>query len=64
MPQGEEMLTTNEVARELRVNVKTVRNWILTGELVAIDIGGEYRISRSSLEDFKQRRQTDKRNRN
>jgi excisionase family DNA binding protein len=63
MSQGEEMLTTNEVARELRVNVKTVRNWIQTGELVAIDIGGEYRISRSSLEDFKQRRQTDKRRR-
>ena len=63
MPQNEEMLTTNEVAKELRVNVKTVRNWILTGELVAIDIGGEYRISRSNLEDFKQRRQTDKRRR-
>ena len=63
MPQSEEMLTTNEVAKELRVNVKTVRNWILTGELVAIDIGGEYRITRSSLEDFKQRRQTDKRKR-
>jgi excisionase family DNA binding protein len=63
MPQSDEMLTTNEVAKELRVNVKTVRNWILTGELVAIDIGGEYRISRSNLEDFKQRRQTDKRRR-
>jgi excisionase family DNA binding protein len=63
MPQ-EEMLTTNEVAGELRVNVKTVRNWIVTGELLAIDIGGEYRISRNSLEDFKQRRQTGKRRKN
>ncbi len=57
----EEMLTTEDVAKELRVNVKTVRNWIASGELVAIDIGNEYRISRKNLNDFMQRRQTDKR---
>ncbi len=63
MSQDEEMLTTSEVARELRVNVKTVRNWILSGELVALDIGGEYRISRVNFEKFKEQRQTDKRKR-
>jgi excisionase family DNA binding protein len=61
MSQDEEMLTTDEVAKILRVNVKTVRNWIASGELVAIDIGNEYRISRRNLNDFMQRRQTDKR---
>ncbi len=61
MSQDEEMLTTDEVAKILRVNVKTVRNWIASGELVAIDIGNEYRISRKNLNDFMQRRQTDKR---
>jgi len=61
MSQDEEMLTTDEVAKILRVNVKTVRNWISSGELVAIDIGNEYRISRKNLNDFMQRRQTDKR---
>ena len=61
MSQDEEMLTTDEVAKILRVNVKTVRNWIASGELVAIDIGNEYRISRKNLNEFMQRRQTDKR---
>ena len=28
MPQGEDWLTAEEVAKELKVNVKTVRNWI------------------------------------
>lgn len=63
MSQDEEMLTTDEVAKQLRVNVKTVRNWIATGELVAIDIGNEYRISRTNLNKFMQKRQTDKRDR-
>jgi len=41
------MLTVEEVAKELRVDQKTVRRWIQRGELVAIDIGREYRISGS-----------------
>ena len=61
MPQDDEMLTTDEVAKQLRVNVKTVRNWIATGELVAIDIGNEYRVPRSNLNKFIENRQTDKR---
>lgn len=60
---SEEMLTVEEIAKELRVSPKTVRSWITSGELVALDIGREYRISRSNLEDFKQRRQTDRRKR-
>jgi len=57
----DDMLTVEEVAKELRVDQKTVRRWIQRGELVAIDIGREYRIRRSALDDFISRRQTDKR---
>ncbi len=60
MPQGEDWLTTDEIAKDLKVNVKTVRNWIHSGELVALDVGGEYRISRSDYNNFIQRRKTDK----
>ena len=60
MPQGEDWLTTDEVAKELKVNVKTVRNWIASGELEAMDVGGEYRISRADLNDFIRRRKTGK----
>lgn len=56
MPQGEDWLTTDEIARDLKVNVKTVRNWINSGELAAIDVGGEYRVARKDYEDFINRR--------
>jgi len=61
MPQGENWLTTEEIAKDLKVNVNTVRRWIQSGELVALDVGGEYRISREDYEEFVQRRKTDKR---
>lgn len=57
----EELLTVEEVAKHLRVDERTVRRWINKGELVAIDLGRGYRISRANLNEFKQRRQTDKR---
>ncbi len=58
---GEELLTVEEVAKELRINAKTVRQYIASGELVAIIVGKGYKISRSDLEDFKRRRRTDQR---
>ena len=61
MPLEEDWFTTEEIAKDLKVNVKTVRNWINSGELVAVDIGGEYRVSRKDYEDFLRRRRTDKR---
>ena len=60
MPQGEDWLTTDEIARDLKVNVKTVRNWINSGELAAIDVGGEYRVYRKDYEDFINRRKVDR----
>jgi len=58
---GEELLTVEEVAKELRVNAKTVRQYIASGELVALVIGKGYKISRDDLEDFKRRRRTNRR---
>ncbi|QBD82245.1 DNA-binding protein [Ktedonosporobacter rubrisoli] len=52
MPQGEDWLTTDEIAKDLKVNVKTVRNWINSGEFVALDIGGEHRVSRDDYNTF------------
>jgi excisionase family DNA binding protein len=60
MPQTEP-LTVEEVAAELRVHPETVRNWIRTGELDALDIGREYRIYRADLDAFIQRRKTARR---
>jgi excisionase family DNA binding protein len=56
-----EPLTVEEVAAELRVHPETVRNWIRTGELDALDIGREYRIYRADLDAFIQRRKTARR---
>ena len=57
------LLTTDEVAVELKVHVKTVRDWIASGELEAIDLGQGYRIWRSDLMKFlnsRKRRRTDR----
>ena len=58
--QGEAPLTVEEVAGLLRVADETVRVWIRTGELNAVDVG-KYLIYPADLEDFKQRRSTRKR---
>ncbi len=46
------LLTTDEVAVELKVHVKTVRDWIASGELEALDLGQGYRIWKSDLMKF------------
>ena len=56
---GDELLTVEEVAQELRINAKTVRQYITSGELIAILLGKGYKVSRDDLEDFKRRRRTD-----
>ena len=51
--QGEKMLTVEEVAQHMRVNEKTVRNWIASGELPAFPIGKRgYRISERDFQAF------------
>lgn len=52
-----EMLTAKEVAEIMKVNVRTVHNWVRSGELTPTWIGKrEYRISRTDLKDFLQKR--------
>ncbi|MGZ3618134.1 MAG: helix-turn-helix domain-containing protein, partial [Ktedonobacteraceae bacterium] len=50
--------TTKEVADELKVSERRVRKWIRDGDLVATDLGRDYRIYRRDLEDFMSKRRT------
>ncbi|GAC1427966.1 MAG: hypothetical protein NVSMB54_18100 [Ktedonobacteraceae bacterium] len=49
------LLTTEDVANFLRVDVVTVRRLVLKGELPAYRIGGEYRFMRNEIEDYVKR---------
>jgi excisionase family DNA binding protein len=57
----EKLLTVAEVAEHLRVDPRSVYRWIRSGQLEAIDIGREYRISESQLRDFLEQRSTRRR---
>ncbi len=58
----EDVLTAKQVADELKVNIARVYKWIQEGELVATDLGSSarpnYRIKRSDLDGFTERRRT------
>ena len=54
-----EMLTAEEVAKIMKVNVRTVRTWVQSGELIVVWIGKrEYRIARTDLRIFVQKRKS------
>ena len=45
------LLTTPEVAEELRVHVATITRWVRDGKLVAITLpGGRHRFRRADVE--------------
>jgi putative molybdopterin biosynthesis protein len=48
----EEYLTVAEVARNLKLNQQTVRNWIDRGELPALRVGRRVRIKRSDYDRY------------
>lgn len=54
------LLTVEDVAKRLIVHEETVRRWIRSGELQAIDLGGAagYRISTTELDRFIRERAT------
>ncbi|QBD80585.1 DNA-binding protein [Ktedonosporobacter rubrisoli] len=56
MSTRNEWLTVDDVAKELKVHEKTVKKWIGTGELIAMNIGKGYRISRNNLDSFIEKR--------
>jgi excisionase family DNA binding protein len=57
---SDDLMTVDEVARELRVNARKVYQFIQSGELIATNIGTEdrkiFRISRSDFDAFLQSR--------
>lgn len=58
-----DLLTVEQVAQELQVNVKTVYQWIKDKRLRATNIGTQrkanWRIARKDLDDFLSRGKTD-----
>lgn len=47
--------TSEEIALKLRVTVATVRRYVRAGQLEAVRLGREYRISREAFEKFLRR---------
>ena len=53
-----QFMTTHEIAELLKVSEATVRSWIHVGELRAIRIGREFRVTANDLEAFVNARAT------
>jgi excisionase family DNA binding protein len=51
---SDRLLTVEEVAKQLSVHPDTIRRWIRSGEIKAVNLGGPagYRISQSELNRF------------
>lgn len=49
---GEEVYTTEQVATDLQIGVRTVLRAIQSGKLKAHRIGKDYRITRSALREY------------
>jgi excisionase family DNA binding protein len=61
MNEEEQLLTVEQVANIMQVHVETVRVWIRNGDLVAVDIGKEYRVTRADLNKYIEERKTSRR---
>ena len=53
-----EWLTVEVIARELGVNIDTVRSWIRQKKLKAYKVGRDYRIKREDYNKFLEERAT------
>ena len=52
------LLTAEDVARIMKVSIRTVRRWVATGQIEIVEIGKQdYRITREALNSFIQERQ-------
>ena len=52
MNEDLELLTTEEIAAILKVQPRTVRDYITQGKLPYITLEGSYRVYRKDLKDF------------
>jgi excisionase family DNA binding protein len=61
--EAEKVLTVNQVAARLQVNVQTVRRWLRQGDLIGTPLGGRsgWRVSESEVQGFLDRRRMDAR---
>jgi len=50
--QTEEYLTVLDITKILRLNALTIYKYIKEGKLIAIEFGGHYRVSKTSLQSF------------
>ncbi len=55
-----EFLTTKEIAGILKINIVTVRRWIVSGKLQATFLGKEFRILKKDFEQFIKERKVNK----
>lgn len=47
------MYTISEIAREFKVNERTVRRWIADGRVIAVHVGGSVRIMQDEVDKMK-----------
>lgn len=48
----DEIYTVDEVAKILKVEVRTVQEWLKTDKMPGFVVGKEYRVSESQLQEF------------
>ena len=58
MPEQDEWLSVDEIAKNLKMDVETVRNWIRRKQLKAYRFGRDYRIRREDFDAFVRERAT------
>src|SRR3954464_13073241 len=52
MTESQELLSVFEIAKRLKLHVRTVRNYVREGRLKGVRIGKQYRIARADLESL------------
>jgi len=58
MSNEDTLLTAEDVARIVKVSIRTVRRWVASGQIEIVEIGKQdYRITREALNRFIQERQ-------
>jgi excisionase family DNA binding protein len=50
----EELFTVVEVAERLKVRQRTVKHWLLSGQLCGVKAGRKWRVRPSAIEQFLQ----------